>query len=43
MVDRLELKGIDGEELDIFFRKIVLVSNQSLGKSFNLPNEGTSG
>jgi hypothetical protein len=32
-VDRLELEGIDGEELDISLPKIVLVGNQSSGKS----------
>jgi hypothetical protein len=32
-VDRLELPGIDGEEFDISLPKIVLVGNQSSGKS----------
>src|SRR5271169_2371326 len=32
-VDRLELEGIDGEELEISLPKIVLVGNQSSGKS----------
>jgi hypothetical protein len=32
-IDRLELEGIDGEELKISLPKIVLVGNQSSGKS----------